>query len=320
MFSPVIERLRPARTIALFSHVRPDGDAVGSLVGFGLALEEQGKRVEMVLADGVPANFSHLPGADRIIHRSGTDSDLRIVLDCSDLSRVGEAMPEGEPADINIDHHVTNSHFADLNLVLPEAVSTTEILYGVLSEAGIAVSAAAASGLLTGLITDTLGFLTPNITAAALRSAADLMDRGADLPTLYRKAMVEKSYEAMKFWGAGLGLLEREDNLVWTSLTMEDRRQVGYSGRDDADLINQLSAIRDADVRLIFVEQSPDQVKVSWRSAMDFDVSEVARRFGGGGHPNASGAMIDGPLEQVRGEVLEATRSLVLNCKQESSG
>jgi phosphoesterase RecJ-like protein len=313
MLSQVIERLRSARKVELFSHARPDGDAVGSLLGLGLALEEQGKSIAMVLADGVPVNFSHLPGAERVVHRSDMDPDLQIVLDCSDLSRVGDAIQDIRHADINIDHHVTNTRFAELNLVHPQAVSTTEIIYDLLSAADVTISAQAASGLVTGLITDTLGFMTPNITARAMRIAADLMEHGADLPTLYRKAMVEKSFEALKFWGAGLRLLERENNLVWTSLTMEDRSQAGYYGRDDADLINQLSSIKEGDVRLIFVEQSPHQVKVSWRSGPQYDVSSVAARFGGGGHPTASGAMIEGPLDQVRGEVLEATRNLVLN-------
>jgi phosphoesterase RecJ-like protein len=313
MIREIVERLRSARKVAIISHTRPDGDAVGSLLGFGLALEELGKGVIMVLADGVPVNFRHIPGADRIGDKTDPDADLQIVVDCSDLGRVGDVGLELTRPEINIDHHVTNTGFAQLNLVRTEAVSTTEVIYDLLCEAGIPISAQAAAGLLTGLITDTLGFMTPNISPRALRVAADLAEIGADLATLYRKAMVEKSFEAMKFWGTGLRQLEREKNIVWTSLTMKDRKQVGYSGRDDADLINQISAIKDGDIRLIFVEQSPDQVKVSWRSQPQYDVSNIARRFGGGGHPTASGAMIDGSLAQVQEKVLSATRSLVFN-------
>ena len=234
-------------------------------------------------------------------------------MDCSDAERVGDAIEFINRPDLNIDHHVTNDNFATINLVVKTAVSTTEILLTLLKEAGFAIPKEAAAGLLTGLITDSLGFMTPNMTPAAMKAAAEMMELGAPLSYLYRKALVEKSFSAMKFWGVGLNEMEREDSLIWTTLTMDQRKQIGYTGKDDADLINQLSVIKEGDVRLIFVEQSPHQVKVSWRSQPDYDVSKIARAFGGGGHKTASGAMIDGSLEEVRKNVLDATRALFLN-------
>jgi phosphoesterase RecJ-like protein len=142
-----------------------------------------------------------------------------------------------------------------------------------------------------------------------LRLAADLMEQGADLSELYRLALVTRSFEAARFWGTGLSTLEREGRMVWASLTQAERKAVGYSGRDDADLVTVLASIEGADIAMIFVEQPDNHVKVSWRAQPGFDVSQIALQFGGGGHPPASGADIAGELAEVQASVLAATRS-----------
>ena len=134
------------------------------------------------------------------------------------------------------------------------------------------------------------------------------MEFGANLPILYRKAMLEKSIEAVKYWGQGLSGIQMEDRLVWTSLSLEDRIAADYPGRDDADLINVLARIKETDISVVFVEQKNGSVKVSWRSRPGFDVSSIATQFGGGGHKPAAGADIKGDLKRVQEEVLEATR------------
>ena len=168
-----------------------------------------------------------------------------------------------------------------------------------------------AAALLTGLITDTLGFRTSNVQPNSLRLAASLMETGVDMPDLYRRTLVTRSFEATRVWGAGLSTLAREGRMVWATLTMADRKAAGYNGRDDADLINVLASIEDADIALIFVEQPNHHVKVSWRAQNGFDVSQVALQFGGGGHPPASGADITGKLADVQASVLVATRALL---------
>ncbi|HUF40057.1 MAG TPA: DHH family phosphoesterase [Anaerolineales bacterium] len=295
----------------LVSHLRPDGDAVGSVLGLGLSLEAAGKSVAMVLEDGVPVNFRQLTGADRIDGRSEGPFDAVFVLDCSDLMRAGAALDEYHQPHINIDHHPTNDGFAAINMVIESACSTTEMIYDVLRAGDIPIPPEAAEALLTGLVTDTIGFQTPNISAKAIRTAADLMELGPDLSRLYRTALIEKSFEAYRYWGAGLMSLRRENGLVWASLTLDDRRQAGYGGRDDADLVNQLSAIKGSMVRIIFIELSDSEVKVSWRSQPGYDVSGVAGSFGGGGHRTAAGATVAGALEDVRRRVVEATRELM---------
>jgi phosphoesterase RecJ-like protein len=311
--SEVGERLRRAEKILVVSHIRPDGDAVGSLLGLGLALQQAGKTVQMALSDGVPHSFRHLEGSKQVVKKPAGPFDLVAVVDCSDLERVGNAMNGVVKPGVNIDHHITNVNFAEVNLVWPTAVSTSAVLAENLPGWGYELTQPVASALLTGLVSDTLGFRTSNMTSAALRLAADLMDRGADLPELYMRALVNRSYTAARYWGAGLGRIRIEGRLVYTSLTLEDRELVSYSGNDDADLINILSSIDEADIAVIFVEQRGKKVKVSWRAVPGIDVSQLAFRFGGGGHPAASGAEISGSLEEVQAAVLPATAALIEN-------
>jgi phosphoesterase RecJ-like protein len=299
-----------AQEVALTSHIRPDGDAVGSVLGLGLALEEAGKKVQMALVDGVPENLRHLPGADRVQKRLEEIPDLVIFLDCADRERVGDLLPDGLVPDINIDHHITNLNFAKLNLVDAEAVSTSAMLADFIPAWGLPMNAEIAAALLNGLITDSLGFRTSNMSSHALRVAADLMDHGANLPDLYTKALLVRKFEAMRFWGVGLGSLQRQGRLIWTAITQAERNAVGYPGRDDADLVNLLATIRDQKITVIFVEQPSGDVKVSWRAAPGYDVSKIALRFGGGGHPAAAGATIPGELETVQQAVLEATQRM----------
>jgi phosphoesterase RecJ-like protein len=311
------KRIRAANRILVVSHIRPDGDAIGSLLGLGLSLQQAGKEVQMVLSDGVPQNFRHLEGSRLVRQQPEGDFDLVCVVDCSDLKRTGSALRErGEP-DINIDHHITNLQYGRINLVDPQAVATAEILVDLLTELGLPFDRRCADALLTGLITDTLGFRTTNMTPKALRQAARLMELGADLPGLYHRSLVRRSYEAARFWGTGLSSLERSDRLAWTTLTMKDRKAVGYPGKDDADLVNILSSLEDIDIAVIFVEQPSGQVKVSWRAQPGFDVSQIALQFGGGGHPAAAGAEIPGSIESVRPTVLKETQRLLAGCNDQ---
>jgi phosphoesterase RecJ-like protein len=119
---------------------------------------------------------------------------------------------------------------------------------------------------------------------------------------------MSRSFEAVRFWGKGLININREGPIIWTSLTIEDRKSAGYSGRDDADLINVLSSIKNASIAIIFVEQPKGSIKVSWRAQPGIDISQIALSFGGGGHPAAAGADIQGVLEEVSSDVLQRTK------------
>ncbi len=303
--------VKQAAKILITSHIRPDGDAVGSLIGLGLALEQSGKSVEMVIDDGVPSSLRHLEGSERLQRRAKENADLVITLDCSEAERAGKILKNQIQVGINIDHHITNQGFGLVNLIDPEASATSEIIVDILPRFELQLSRYAAEALMTGLITDTLGFRTSNVSPHTMRIAAKLLETGIDMPEIYQRALLNRSFEAAKFWGAGLTRLERQGRLVWTSLRMADREAAKYPGRDDADLINVLSSLDDIDIALIFVEQPNGNIKVSWRAQTDYDVSKIALQFGGGGHAAAAGAEIIGDLAEVQKTVLKKTRSLI---------
>jgi len=303
------EQIQAAHRVLITSHIRPDGDAIGSSLALALALLDAGKQVQVVLSDGLPASFKHLPGSELIKTRAKAEFDLIICVDCSDLKRVGKALDGFRTPDIVIDHHSTNDAFGILNLIEPEAVATSSVLVRYMREWGLTITVPIAANLITGLVTDTLGFRTANTTPESLRQAADLLELGVDMSTLYFLSLVRRTFPAAKYWGTGLAGLQRSDGIVWTTLTVADRTASGYAGNDDADLINIISSIEDADIAIIFVEQDQNNTKISWRGLKPrMDVSRIARQFGGGGHKAASGAEISGSLDEVRERVLAATR------------
>ena len=308
LFAQIRTRLDNAERILITSHVRPDGDAVCSVLALGLALKARGKQVQMVLTDGVPSDYHHLQDIKQISQKVSSPADLVITLDAGALDRSGEALHGLDVVDINIDHHVTNTRFAALNWVDPAAVATCAILAELFPDLGLPFTPAILDALLTGILTDTLGFRTSNMSPKALRIAADLVEKGADLPTLYERALLRRSFHALRYWGAGLSKLQREGRLVWTSLSLADRKEANYPSNDDAELVNNIAIVEGASVVVLFIEQHDNQVKISWRSQGDVDVSKIAAEFGGGGHVPAAGAVLVGSLEEVQRRVLQATR------------
>jgi phosphoesterase RecJ-like protein len=306
------DRIQAAQRVLVTSHVRPDGDAIGSSLALALALLDAGKQVQVVLSDGLPASYKHLPGADMVRTKADGEFDLIISVDCSDLNRVGAALHGYHDPDLVIDHHVTTEPFGTLNLIEPDAVATASVLTRHMGEWKLVITAPIAANLITGLVTDTLGFRTSNTTPEALRQTADLMEIGADLSTLYYRSLVRRTFVEAKYWGAGLTSLERADGIIWATLTLADRKASGYSGKDDADLINIVSSIDDADVAIMFVEQNAKKTKISWRGLKPhIDVSQIALQYNGGGHKAASGAELSGSLDEVRERVLESTRKIL---------
>ncbi len=306
------QRLEQAKNVLITSHVRPDGDAIGSLIGLGLAVQQAGINVQMVLADGVSSTFRHLEGAEQVSTKVDGKFDTFITVDCADFKRTGKPFEQLARPDINIDHHITNEKFGKLNLVEGQEVATAAILTNHLPTWGLAITQPVASALLTGIISDTLGFRTSNTTPEALRQAAQLMEYGVDMPELYMRALVRRSFSSTRYWGTGLAKLEQKNGIVWTTLTLSDRKSAGYGGNDDADLINVISSIDGNKVGIIFVEQTDKHVKVSWRAMEDgINVAKVAKHFNGGGHAAAAGADIPGELSEVRASVLHSTRELL---------
>jgi len=312
LHTSIRQKIANAQNILITSHQRPDGDAVGSMLGLGLALQALGKQVQMVLVDGQTTSFQHLPGYEQITTGIQGRPDLWIAVDCADRKRLNVPAGANLPFDINIDHHITNELYAEINCLEADQVATAAILTDRLSDWGLEITPPVAANLMTGIIGDTLGFRTPNVNPRVLLQAAKLLETGIDMNELYMRVLFNRSFQAARYWGAGLGKLDRADSLVWAALTLEDRARAGYQNNDDADLINVVSAIDGFDVALMFVEQHAQKIKISWRTRRrDLDVSRVAQTFGGGGHAAAAGAEITGSLAAVQERVLIKTREML---------
>lgn len=312
LITTIHDQLKKVKRILVVSHLRPDGDAIGSLLGIGLPLLTIGKDVQMVLSDGIPDNFRFLKGSELVKTKLTGKVDYVIVVDSAEVERTDTVLNGYGVPDLNIDHHKTNTYFAKLNLVESEAVATAEILTKYIPGFGLKITKSVANALLAGIVTDTIGFRTTNVNPQALRLVADLLDLGAELADIYYRTITQQSISAARYWGAGLSKIQMQDGLVWTTLSLMDRQVAGYLSRDDADLVKILSAIEGAKVAVILTEQSGGYVKISWRLcgslSTDLDVSEIALKFGGGGHKAAAGADVKGNLDEVLEEVLANTR------------
>jgi phosphoesterase RecJ-like protein len=312
LISTIRNQLKLAQKVLVISHQRPDGDAIGSLLAMGLPLISAGKDVQMVLKDGIPDNFRFLAGSELVKTKPVGKVDYIIVVDSSEIERTDTDFADYDVPDLNIDHHKTNTYFARVNLVESSAVATAEILTKYLPDFGFQITKPIANALLTGIVTDTIGFRTTNIYPQVLRIVANLMDLGGNLTDIYYKTLIEQSLAAARYWGAGLSKIQMEEGLVWTTLSLDERHAAGYPARDDADLVKILSAIEGARVAVILTEQDAGYVKISWRLcgslATDLDVSEIAQKFGGGGHKAAAGADVKGKLADILIKVLTVTK------------
>jgi phosphoesterase RecJ-like protein len=296
---------RAKRTL-LVTHVAPDGDAVGSLLGLGWLLRAQGKDLTMACEDPVPEIYCWLPGSTEIVQQGSGSYDLVVSLDCSDRRRMGKALAEdaGPVLMINIDHHVTNTQFGSLNWVDPASVATAQMILTLADAVGWELTYRVGLCLLTGLVTDTRSFRTPNVDAAALRAALRLMESGASLSEVTQRVLEQRPLASVHLWGQAIERLHLEDGILWTEVTAAMRRRWG-SGKDgDSGLANFLSGIREANVVVVFSERDDGTIDVGMRAVPGQDVAQVALRLGGGGHPQAAGCTLAGDLSEVRGQVL----------------
>lgn len=305
--------LSEAKNVLAITHIGPDGDAIGSLTAVGIALRELGCAGTLVCDDGWPARFRFLPLVDRI--QRFTDAsvryDLVVAIDCGDMSRMGRAfseLPEPHPPIINIDHHVTNTRFGEVNVVDSECNSTTEILYHLLPGLGVQMSSDLATSLLTGIVTDTLGFRTVGVSSATFQAASALMEAGADLNLITSEALLIKPLSILHLWQRGLDNMKlEEDGLLWTSISHEDRQAIGYAGTSSGGLVNMLANVDEAAMSAVLMEDE-DRVYVGFRCRPPFNVADLALNLGGGGHPLAAGCTLEGSLDKAQSLVVNMAR------------
>ncbi len=311
-FAAARKRLERAQRVLLLTHLGPDSDAIGSLLGVAHLLTAIGKTVVSACVDPAPEYTRFLPGIETLTRDPSGAFDLVMSLDAADLGRLGALGPRYQSEiQIVIDHHFTNPGFGAVNLIDPQAASTAELVAAHVADLGLTLNASAAECLLAGIVGDTQGFRTASTTPATLGIAQQLVTAGADLSRTIDLSLHTRSYAAIRLWGEGLSRLKLQDGIAWAVLPMAARRAAGYGGNGDADLINLLSTVREARAVVMLTERADGRVKVSWRSRVGINVGALAATFGGGGHAQAAGAEVDGPLEEAEKRILAATRQIL---------
>lgn len=308
--------IQNANQILAITHIGPDGDAFGSLTAVGVALAQLGKNVTLVCDDHMPRRFQFLPLTDRVQRAPNSDAtyDLVISVDCGDEMRMGQAyanLPDPKPFLINIDHHITNTRFGQINLVGEKAVSTTEALYDLFTEMGLTFTQDMAICLLTGLVTDTLSFSTIGVNAKTLKIAGSLVAAGADLSRITMQALKVKPISALHLWRAGLGNAKVEGGLIWTAISNAERKQSGHMGSSTAGLVNFLADIQQAAMSAVLIEMGDGAIRVGFRCRPPYSVSEIALNLGGGGHALAAGCTLSGPLPKAEKLVVAMSKEAI---------
>lgn len=317
--SELITAIRQSHQILCISHVNPDGDAVGSLLGMGWLLQKLGKQPTLTLQDALPEEHRVLPGTSEIITAQsgefaaqvrGRSFELIICLDASSPDRMGTAYHPASHAAAPlavIDHHVTNTRFGAINWVAPECAATSQMLVYLADALDVPLEGALAECLLTGIVTDTLGFRTSNTTPDVLEAAMRLMHGGADLAVITERTLNRRPFSLIELWGKVLPRVRLEAGVIWAAITNEDFASTGYV-HNDVGLSSYLVTADEADLSVVFTEAANEAgapaVECSFRSKPGFDVSRIAFTLGGGGHPAASGCTLPGKLAEVEAHVV----------------
>lgn len=311
------QAVEAANSIVIVTHVGPDGDAIGSLLGLTNALRERGKTVDCAVDGGVPGFLNFIPGAGSTHDTLKKGQwDLMISVDASDEERTGEVGQYARahsPQIINLDHHATNTFFGDIFLVMPSAVSATEVIYHWLKHTEHTLTSDVAIPLLVGLVTDTLGFRTNSVTANTLQIATKLMAAGAPLPEIMARTLESKPYRMVELWKYALETVALHGQVVEAVVSQSALKSVGLDEVTDGGLVSLLSKVNEARVAVVFKELADGRVEISLRSKPGYDIAQVAFSVGGGGHKQASGATIDGPLEAARERILPLLHKVTSN-------
>lgn len=315
-----LAQLAQVERILLLTHINPDGDAIGSLLGMWHALRALGKQPVALATPPLPEYTRWLPGIDQVqIYQRGTvlpACDMVIMLDTASTARVGAPFAEHAaalsalPLAI-VDHHVTNDGQGTLNLIDPGSASTCELLYGLFRAMNVPFSSELASCLLLGHTTDTQSFQTSSTNGVSLRTAADLLGLGADHRNVVKHVYYALPASSAVLIGLGLSAMQSADGIAWTTVTQAMMQSSGAEEEAVDEVVRMMQRVDDIRAMVLFKERRDGTTKISLRSRPPINVAAFAQRWGGGGHAQASGATLMMPHEQAVREVVPLLRELV---------
>ncbi len=319
-FDSITAALRDARTVGVASHLRPDADALGSTIAFALWLRDCGKNVTALNEEGATGKFHYLPCHNIVGLPPGTPQkfDIFVALDTSVKNRLGtvlDAIAPGTPL-LNIDHHISNENFGDVNYVDPTAPATGQILFEYFQHIGAAVSRDMATNLFAAISTDTGSFQYAGTNARTFAAASHLIGCGVDVPGLSGAMYDNQPRRRFDLLRHALNTAEFhcEDRIATFTLPLDVVEELQVLPEDNEGIIDHLRSIEGVQAAVFFEELPENKVRVSARSKIPaIDVCKVCKQFKGGGHPMASGARVDGGLQQVKHDFLKALSDEIRN-------
>jgi len=315
----IIETLTQSREVFLATHENPDGDAIGSLLAMGLALEAMGKATTMFADSAIPAVYRFLPAVERIVHRfnEGLRVDTAVVLDCSALVRCGRAATVAGAASVLIclDHHLTNTGFGHLRWIDPEACATAEVVYRLIKAMGVTIDKAMATAIYTGILTDTGSFRFANTNRAAFAICEEMVALGVDPYQAARHVYGTYSLGRIKLLNRALDSIELADDgkISIMTLTRDMLAETGTLAEDTEGLINYARRIEAVQLAALILEDPnghAGRYHVSLRADGQVDAGAIATSFGGGGHAHAAGFSFDGDLAHVKAKLASLAKGL----------
>ena len=315
--------LQNSKNVLVVSHANPDGDAIGSLIAMGLALKAIGKKTTLYNESSIPAVYRFLPAVNSVVREIGNQNfDTAVILDCGDLERIGEAvsMVRRIPVIINIDHHVTNAGFGNLQLIDTSACATAEIVYRLIKQLSVSIDENIATSIYTGILTDTGSFRFSNTNKAAFAICEEMMALGVDPYKIAQRVYGTYSLGRIKLLNLALDSIEISYNgrLSIMTLTQNMLKKTRTQSEDVDGLINYARRIEDVKVAALIQEyQNGDGTSetcgnyhVSLRSDGTIDVAEIASSFGGGGHSSAAGFNIESTLTDLKLKIFNLAERL----------
>jgi len=314
----IINHLKNSNHIIIASHKDPDGDAIGSLIAMGLALEALNKNITLYNESPIPSAYRFLPSVERIVRQiKGTNTyDTAIILDCADFQRIGKlsSVISKIPVIINIDHHITNTIFGNFNLIDTSACAATVIIYNLLKEMALPINSAIATSIYTGILTDTGSFRFSNTTKSAFAICEKMVEAGVDPYNVAMHVYGRYSLGQIKLLNMALESIEISDNgkMSIMILTKNMIDETGTRPEDIHGLINYAKSIENVKLAALIhelsngkgVSKKPENYHVSLRSDGTVDVAMIAGSFGGGGHYRAAGFNIESTLSDIKTQML----------------
>ncbi len=323
MLGEVTDLIEKHQSFAITSHIRPDGDGLGSSLALNWILRSLNKESEVVIRDAVPHAYLKLPGADevRVAPDLSRNYDAAFVIECSDVTRPGLPSLKDQFV-VNIDHHTTTELFGNLNWIDSTAAAVGEMIYNLAKAMGVKITPELASCIYAALLTDTGSFHFSNTTERTFKIASELVRCGAQPAKLSQAIFYQYPYAKIKLTGAVLSTLQCDDSgkIAWIQMTHAALEESGATEEDTDGIITYPLTIGDVEAAAFFRELPHSTYRVSLRSKNRVNVAQVAEQFGGGGHKNAAGFTLAGSYDELRREVLTKLKDAVTNAPALNGG